>query len=73
MLAPYLTGLAVLVVLPAAAGFALALTDYNALQPPRFAALTNLRTLLGDEVFRIAIANSLLYIALAVPLRLVGA
>lgn len=29
--------------------------------------------MLGDEVFRIAVGNSLLYIALAVPLRLVGA
>jgi multiple sugar transport system permease protein len=73
MLAPYLAGLAALVVLPAVAGLALAFTEYNALQPPRFAGLANFRALLGDEVFHIAIANSLFYIALAVPLRLVGA
>ena len=73
MLAPYLVGLAVLVVLPAVAGFGLAFTEYNALQPPRFAGLANFRDLLDDAIFRIAVANSLFYIALAVPLRLVGA
>jgi multiple sugar transport system permease protein len=73
MLAPYLIGVSVLVVLPAVAGFGLALTDYNALQPPRFAGLANFRDLIDDEVFRIAVANSLFYIALAVPLRLIGA
>src|SRR5688572_18961123 len=73
MLVPYLTGLAVLVIVPAAAGFGLAFADYNALQPPRFAGLANFRALIGDEVFRIAVANSLFYIALAVPLRLAGA
>lgn len=73
MLAPYLLGLAVLVIGPGLAGFALALTDYNAIQPPSWAGLANFRRLPGDEVFRIAIFNSLLYIVLAVPLRLVGA
>jgi multiple sugar transport system permease protein len=73
MLTPYLAGLALLVVLPAAATLALAFTDYNALQPPRFAGVGNFRELLGDEVFRIAVANSLIYIALAAPLRLLGA
>jgi multiple sugar transport system permease protein len=73
MLAPYLVGLTALVVLPALAGFALAFTDYNALQPPRLTGLANFRDLLGDDIFHIAIANSLLYIGLAVPLRLIGA
>ncbi|HEY7036442.1 MAG TPA: sugar ABC transporter permease [Thermomicrobiales bacterium] len=73
MLAPYLIGLALLVVLPGVAGLALAFAHYNALQPPRFAGLDNFRELLDDEVFRIAVGNSLLYVVLAVPLRLVGA
>ena len=73
MLAPYLIGLAVLVVLPALAGFGLAFTEYDALQPPQFAGLANFRDLIDDEVFRIAVANSLFYIGLAVPLRLIGA
>jgi multiple sugar transport system permease protein len=73
MLAPYLIGLAALVVLPALAGFGLAFTEYNALQPPQFTGLANFRDLLDDEIFRIAVANSLFYIGLAVPLRLAGA
>jgi multiple sugar transport system permease protein len=73
MLAPYLVGLSLLVVLPAIAGFGLAFADYNALNPPRFAGLDNFKDLIDDHVFRIAIVNSLLYIALAVPLRLGGA
>ena len=73
MLAPYLTGLAALIIIPAIAGFGLAFADYNALQPPRFAGLANFRAMLSDEIFRIAVTNSLFYIALAVPLRLIGA
>lgn len=73
MLAPYLIGLALLVVGPGLAGFALSLTDYNAIQPPAWAGLENFRRLSGDHVFRIAVFNSLFYIALAVPIRLFGA
>ncbi len=73
MLLPYLVGLALLVVGPALAGFALALTDYNAIESPRWAGLANFRRLPGDHFFRIAVFNSLLYIALAVPIRLAGA
>lgn len=73
MLLPYVLGLLTLVIGPGIAGFALSLTDYNALQPPAWAGLANFRRLPGDHVFRIAVFNSLFYIALAVPLRLVGA
>lgn len=73
MLAPYLLGLTLFVIGPAVAGLALAFTAFDALQPPRFVGTANFRAMLDDEVFRIAAANSLFYIALAVPLRLVGA
>lgn len=73
MLLPYLLGLTLLVIGPGLAGFALALTDYNAIQPPVWAGLGNFRRLPHDHVFRIAVFNSLLYILLAVPLRLLGA
>ena len=73
MLAPYLAGLAILVLLPGVAGLGLAFTEYSALEPPAFAGLANFREWLGDDIFRIAVANSLLYIVLAVPLRLLGA
>jgi multiple sugar transport system permease protein len=73
MLAPYLIGLSLLVSGPGVAGFALSLTDYNAIQRPSWAGFDNFRRLPDDHIFRIAVFNSLLYIALAVPIRLAGA
>jgi len=73
MLAPYLVGVVILVAIPALAGFGLAFTHYDAIRSPRFAGFDNFVDLFDDGVFRIAVGNSLLYIALAVPLRLSGA
>jgi multiple sugar transport system permease protein len=73
MLAPYLIGLAVLVALPAVVTFVLALYEYDLIRSPRFIALDNFRDLVDDEVFRISLRNSLMFILFAVPLRLLGA
>ena len=73
MLAPYLGGLALLVALPALLGLPLAFTDYNGLRSPTWIGLANLRELAGDPVFHKAVFNSAVYVALAVPLRLLGA
>lgn len=70
MLAPYLLGLAALVALPAAVTFGLALTEYDLLSTPRFLGLDNFRELWHDDVFRIAVRNSLVFAVVAVPLRL---
>jgi multiple sugar transport system permease protein len=73
MLAPYLIGLAVLIAIPAAVTFALALYEYDLIRSPRFIGLDNFRDLVDDEVFRISLRNSLMFILFAVPLRLLGA
>ncbi|CAA9578783.1 MAG: hypothetical protein AVDCRST_MAG19-3774 [uncultured Thermomicrobiales bacterium] len=73
MLAPYLLGLALLVVVPALVGLPLALTAYNALEPARFVGFDNLVELATDPIFRTSVFNSGVYVALAVPLRLLGA
>lgn len=73
MLAPYLLGVAALVVVPALIGLPLAFADYNALEAPVANGLANFRELLRDDLFWRAIFNSLVYIGLAVPLRLLGA
>jgi multiple sugar transport system permease protein len=73
MLAPYLFGITVLVVLPAAVTFALALFEYDLIRSPEFIGLDNFRELWDDEVFRISLRNSLYFILFAVPLRLLGA
>lgn len=73
MLAPYVVGLAVLVAVPAVVTFALALTDYDLIRSASFVGVDNFRELAGDRVFRIALVNSLLFAAVAVPLRLAAA
>ncbi|HEX5801188.1 MAG TPA: sugar ABC transporter permease [Gaiellaceae bacterium] len=73
MLAPYAFGLAVLVALPAAITFALALTDYDLVRSPSFVGLDNFRELLDDRVFGIALVNSFVFAAVATPLRLLVA
>ena len=57
---------------PLAVTLGLAFTDHDALDAPRFTGLENLRRLTGDPLFRTALWNSLLFAALAVPLRLMA-
>ncbi len=73
MLAPYVFGLVALVALPALVTFGLAFTEYDLIRSPNFNGLDNFRELLDDEIFGIALKNSLVFAAIAVPLRLVGA
>jgi multiple sugar transport system permease protein len=69
---PYLFGLVVLIALPALVTFGLAFFEYDLLRSPRFIDIGNFRELYGDEIFRTALENSLGFILLAVPLRLLG-
>ncbi|HEX6076693.1 MAG TPA: sugar ABC transporter permease [Micromonosporaceae bacterium] len=71
MLAPYLVGLVGLVLLPAGITLALAFTDYDLIGPPVWNGLANLVELAGSDAFRTALANSLVFAVVAVPLRLV--
>jgi multiple sugar transport system permease protein len=73
MLLPYVVGIALLVVIPAAVTFWLALYEYDLIRSPDFVGLDNFRELREDEIFRTSLRNSLGFIALAVPLRLAGA
>ena len=73
MLAPYLFGLTVLLLIPALVTFGLALTEYDLIRSPRFVGVDNFAELVDDDVFRKALLNSLVFAAIAVPLRLAGA
>lgn len=73
MLTPFAVGLIVLVALPAVVTFGLAVTDYDLVGSPSFVGTANFRELLEDDVFRIALANSLIFAAVSVPLRLLVA
>jgi multiple sugar transport system permease protein len=71
MLSPYAVGLLVLVVAPFAVTVGMAFTDYDLVRPPRWVGLGNLRDLAADPIFRTALVNSLVFAAVAVPLRMV--
>jgi multiple sugar transport system permease protein len=73
MLAPYALGLLVLVLAPAVVTLALSVTEYDLVRPARWVGLGNFRDLWGDEVFHTALRNSLVFAAIAVPLRLLAA
>jgi multiple sugar transport system permease protein len=73
LLAPYVLGLTVLIAVPALVTFGLALFEYDLITSPEWAGGANFRELWGDDVFRRSLRNSLLFIAAAVPLRLLGA
>jgi multiple sugar transport system permease protein len=70
MLAPYALGLVGLVLLPAAATLVFAFADYDLIQPPQWTGTANFTELAGDGIFRTALLNSLVFAAVAVPLRL---
>ncbi|HST06360.1 MAG TPA: sugar ABC transporter permease [Chloroflexia bacterium] len=74
MLAPFLLGLIVLVVLPATASLAVAFFNYTPLHPAGFTwdGLGQFSQLQADSQFWRALSNSLLYTLFSVPLRMVG-
>jgi len=69
MLAPYAIGLVGLVLVPFGVTVALAFTDYDLIRAPSWVGLDNLVSLASDPVFRAALRNSLVFAAIAVPLR----
>lgn len=70
MVTPYVFGLIALVFLPAGITLAMAFAEYDLIQPPHWNGLNNFRALATDEAFRAALTNSLIFAAIAVPLRL---
>ncbi len=60
-----------LVAVPVALSGALAFTAYDGLSAPAWRGLENFREVLADPLFRTAVENSLTFVALTVPLRVV--
>jgi multiple sugar transport system permease protein len=73
LLAPYLGGALLLFAVPALLSFGLAFTQYDALRPPEWAGLENFRRTWIEHRTWVAAGNSIYFILLAVPLRLLGA
>lgn len=71
MLAPYLLGIVALVLIPFLVTIVMAFADYDLVRAPSWVGLDNFVELADDPIFRAALSNSLLFAAIAVPLRLV--
>ena len=71
LLAPFLLGVTLLVILPAGLSLGLAFTRYDGLTASTWIGLANFRALAADGLFRTASLNSLLFVLLTVPLRTV--
>lgn len=70
LLAPFLLGTALLLVLPAVMNLGYAFTDHTGIGTPGFTGLANLRRLLSDPFFLASLRASLLFALFAVPLRI---
>ncbi|WP_018465714.1 carbohydrate ABC transporter permease [Calidithermus timidus] len=73
MLTPYLIGTTVLVVVPALLAMIIAFTRYDTLGSPEWVGLGNFESLASNSLFSVAARNSLVFVLLAVPLRILGA
>jgi ABC-type sugar transport system permease subunit/ABC-type glycerol-3-phosphate transport system substrate-binding protein len=69
-LSPWLGGLLVFVLYPVTSSIVYSFCDYSVLMEPRFVGLANYQDLLGDGVFWIALKNTAIYAAFALPLGL---
>lgn len=69
LLAPFLLGVTLLVLVPAALSFGLAFTRYDGLTPPEWRGLATFGAILNDRLFHQAFLNSLLFTLIVVPLR----
>ncbi|MBB5958069.1 multiple sugar transport system permease protein [Saccharothrix tamanrassetensis] len=73
MLTPYLIGLTALVLVPAVASLGMAFTEYDLIGAARWVGLANFAELATSVPFRAALVNSLVFAAIAVPLRVAAA
>ena len=73
LLAPFLLGTTLLILVPGLLTVILAFMEYDALAAPVWSGLQNFSTIFGRAVFWIAMRNSLLFVVMAAPLQLLGA
>src|SRR5688572_17218822 len=73
LLSPYLVFVFLLVLLPTLGSFALSFFAYDAVSPPTWNGFKNFIEILVDPLLGTAVYNSIFFIALAIPLRVVGA
>lgn len=72
LLLPFLVGVVALVLVPAVVTAGFAFTRYDGLSPARFVGLDTYRQLFAYSEFRRALEATAVFLALAVPLRVLG-
>lgn len=73
-ISPWLIGFLVLTLIPFIASFVYSFTDYSMIKPPRFVGLKNyIQIFTDDPLFYPALKVTFLYVAMAVPMKLVVA
>ncbi|GAB4111110.1 MAG: sugar ABC transporter permease [Roseiflexaceae bacterium] len=70
LLLPYLVGALLLIGVPLAATLGLSLTSYDGLSEPTWRGLANYQDVLRDPLFLVAAQNSLLFVLITIPARL---
>jgi multiple sugar transport system permease protein len=69
-LSPWLLGFALFTAIPMVASLVLSFTNYDLINPPSAAGLSNYQELLHDPKVRTALTNTLIFTALHVPLQI---
>ena len=70
LILPFIAGFLLFTLYPFVCSFAVGLTEYDNVCPAKFVGLDNYRTMLGDRNFRKALAVTVKYAAVLVPLKL---
>jgi len=70
LILPFIAGFLLFTLYPFVCSFAVGLTEYDNVRPAKFVGLDNYRTMLGDRNFRKALAVTVKYAAVLVPLKL---
>src|SRR2546423_15646821 len=69
-ISPWIIGFLVFTAGPMIASIYFSFTDYNVLQPPNWVGLANYSQIFsGDDLFRLALSNTVAYTVLYVPLH----
>lgn len=71
--APYVAGLSLLVAVPVVAAVLLAFTNFSGVQEPEWVGLDNFTRLFEQEPFWRSLGNTAVFVAIAVPLRMLAA
>ena len=72
-MAPFILGTLILVVLPTLVTIGVAFTEFNSVGTLKFAGGRNFITMFQSAYVRIGLKNSLIFLVLAVPIRVIGA